>query len=247
MRDRSLCQNREDNESTRRALTLLSSEKIGVETLAISTSGPDPDYFQGGRPTRLALGLTGVVVAYLLAVIVGLGSAWYVLRAMTWSSYRVQSGQWMGSTLAGSPQADLHTRARVALEGLLALGRAETIYYVAEKDDKGQRLKSRCNYRIEGFAPEARWWSVTAYAEDYFLFNAPNDQFSINASNARLDAQGRFALSTGPAPQGEIYWLPTPGDRHLVLTLRLYNPSAALQASPGSLKAPSITPVGNCS
>ena len=39
---------------------------------------------------------------------------------------------------------------------------------------------------------------------------------------------------------------PTPGKRRMLLTLRLYNPDAALQAAPQSLVPPKIQPVGDC-
>ena len=186
------------------------------------------------------------VLLYLLAVSVGLGSAWWVLRKAPWAAHQVTVGAWVTSTLAGSPDADLYTRARVALDGLLARGRDETMYYGARHDDAGRPLRSRCQYRIEGLAPPARWWSITAYAEDLYLFDAPERRFSLNGSQAVLDAQGRFALVTGAQPQAGLHWLPTPGDRGLVLTLRLYNPAPAIVAAPAQLSVPAIRRLGNC-
>ncbi|NBT55040.1 MAG: DUF1214 domain-containing protein [Betaproteobacteria bacterium] len=183
---------------------------------------------------------------YLAAVALGLGSAWWVLRKASWSGTVVKVGPWTGSTLAGSTDADLYTRARVALEGLLALGRDETMYYVARQDDAGQPLRSACSYRVEGLPPAARWWSITAYADDLFLFDARNRQYSLNGSTARLDARGQFALVTGPQAVGGTHWLPTPGQRGLVLTLRLYNPAPELQAAPARLQAPTIQAIGAC-
>ena len=173
------------------------------------------------RVQRLAIGAS----LYLGALALGMGSAWWVLRKATWSGTLVKVGAWSGSTLTGSPDADMYTRARVALEGLLALGRNETMYYRADTDDSGRPLRSRCSYPVEG---------------------APNKQYSLNGTTAQLDAVGHFALSTGPTPQPGLHWLPTPGDRGLVLTLRLYNPTADLQAAPSKLKPPSISPLGAC-
>ena len=65
-------------------------------------------------------------------------------------------------------------------------------------------------------------------------------------STAKLDAAGAFALSTGPTEQPGMYWLPTPGNRALILTLRLYNPAPALQAAPQSLVAPAVQKIGDC-
>ena len=194
---------------------------------------------------------TIAALLYLGAAALGAGSAWTVLRS-SWLAQSVPVGPWVTSTLAGSTDADMYTRARVALDGLLALGRDETMYYVARTDTAGRRLRSACSYRVQGTAPDARWWSITAYADDMFLFDAPNRHYSLNGTVARLDAQGRFSMVTGPSPlpaaAGEeaSWWLPTPGNRGMVLTLRLYNPGPALQASPASLRPPSIEPAGAC-
>jgi len=190
------------------------------------------------------------------AVALGLGSAWAVLRSV--SNYGAAAGPWRASTLAGSPEADLYTRARVALGGLLALNREETMYYVASTDSAGQPLRARCSYRVSGVPPKARWWSVTAYAQDLYLFDNPQRRYSVNGQTALLDVQGRFAFVSGPvappaaampavAPSaGAVPWIPTPGESGLFFTLRVYNPEAALSAAPGTLQAPVIELLGAC-
>ena len=178
---------------------------------------------------------------------IGIASAWGVL--MSASRFGEGAGPWRASALAGSTDADIYTRARVAVGGLLALNRNETMYYVATTDTAGATLRSRCSYRISARPPPARWWSVTAYADDHFLF--PNDErrYSLSGSQARLDAQGRFNLVTGPVrPAGaaDTAWLPTPGDRGLTFTLRLYNPAPALAAAPATLEPPTIVAQAPC-
>lgn len=190
----------------------------------------------------------GVAAGVVLAgIALGLASAWFALRNPSSSAPSVTAGAWRTSLLAGSADADLHTRARVALGGLLALSRDETLYFVAERDDAGVPLRSRCSYRVEGLPPPARWWSITAYADDFFLFDHPARRYSLNGGTARLDAAGHFALVTGPAPaDAATHWLPTPGDRGLMLVLRLYNPDPALVTAPTTLVPPSIRKIGDC-
>jgi hypothetical protein len=54
-------------------------------------------------------------------------------------------------------------------------------------------------------------------------------------------------LHTGPSRPAEGgAWLPTPGDRGLVLTLRLYQPVAELAAAPQRLAPPTIRALGVC-
>jgi len=188
-----------------------------------------------------------------IGAVLGVGTAWWAIRNGGAAQSSVKVGPWETSLLAGSPDADSYTRARVAVVGLLALGRQETVYYVARTDSSGQALRSRCRYRIDGLAPPARWWSLTAYADDHFLFDAPEDRFSLNGARAQLDSRGEFHVTTGPAAPPDrdsrdtaLAWLPTPGDRGLELTLRLYHPVPALQEDPRGLAPPTIKRVGLC-
>lgn len=184
---------------------------------------------------------------YAGAVALGAGSAWMLLRNLSgFAAGGVAVGPWRTSLLTGSTDADPYTRARVALGALLALNRDETMYYLAHTDSDGRALRSACRYRVSGPAPAARWWSVTAYADDNFLFEDARHRYSLSSRNAVLDAQGRFALVSGPDDAGGATWLPTPGDRGLIFALRLYNPQPALAAAPGSLVAPRIERLGEC-
>lgn len=197
------------------------------------------------HPSRLQR--MGVVLAlYVGAAAVGLGSAWWLLKKAPWMANTVQVGAWRVNLQAGSQDADMYTRASIALNALLALDRSETMYFIATQDDAGNPLRSRCNYRVNGTPPAARWWSITAYADDMFLFDTEKGHHSLNGSTAQLDGDGRFALMAGGTDYPGTHWLATTGDGGLVLTLRLYNPSVQLQASPQSLLAPTIVPVGVC-
>ena len=199
----------------------------------------------GHAPSRLRRILVGGAL-YLGALAVGIGSAFWVLKKAAWLNPSVQVGAWKSNLQAGSVDADMYTRATVAVNALLALGRSETMYFVATQDDTGHALRSQCNYRISGAPPKARWWSITAYADDMFLFDAPNGHYSLNGDIAKLNSEGVFSFTTGPQEQSGSYWLPTPGKRGMLLTLRLYNPDTALQAAPQSLVPPKIQLVGDC-
>jgi len=201
------------------------------------------DLDRGAPRGRRLPALIGVIVT---GVALGLASAWAVLRAQP--ALGPRAGAWQVSLLAGSPGADPWTRARVAVGGLLALNREETMYYVATADSAGHQLRARCTYRMTGTPPSARWWSITAYADDLFLFPAPEPRHSVNNRSAVLDVQGRFTLFSGPTQPAEAGspWLPTLGDRGLLFTLRVYNPGAALQADPGSIDPPRIERMGDC-
>ena len=62
----------------------------------------------------------GVLALYLAALTVGAGSAWLAVRSQL-DSGGVTAGVWRTSTLAGSSDADIYTRAVIAVGALLAL------------------------------------------------------------------------------------------------------------------------------
>jgi hypothetical protein len=184
---------------------------------------------------------------YLLAVIIGISSAWFWLTRVGISG--VDAGAWRVNLLAGSREADAYTRARIAIGAVLALDRRETLYYTTDHDDVGEPLRAECRYRLEGPPPPARWWSVTAYAADHFLFPNEPKRYSVSGETARLDANGRFSALIGPpAPDSEHNpaWIPTNGRGGMRLTLRLYGPDESIQRAPESLITPRIRLEGRC-
>ncbi len=193
--------------------------------------------------TRRVVGWIATVTA---GALLGVGSAWLWLTRTDPAGTRI--GPWLVNLEAGSSDASTYTRARIALKALLALDRRETLYYIAQQDDARRPLRSRCRYLLSGSIPSARWWSVTAYADDLFLFPDNEQRYSVSGENLTLKAVGRFSAVTGPETpvSGALAWIPTPGDRGLTLTLRLYNPSPEVQMDPGALAVPSIQRQGEC-
>ncbi len=184
---------------------------------------------------------------YLLAIVLGVGSAWLWLTRVGISG--VDSGAWRVNLLAGSRDADAYTRARIALGAVLALDRSETLYYTTDHDDTGALLRAECRYRIEGPPPAARWWSLTAYAADHFLFPNDSKRYSVNRETVTLDAAGRFGATIGPTSdtsRNDRSWIPTSGQGGMRLTLRLYGADESVQRAPESVVTPSIRLVGVC-
>jgi hypothetical protein len=183
---------------------------------------------------------------FALALILALASAWWMIFHAP-RSLAISNGPWRMSAVTGSMDADLYTRAIVAVTGLFALNRTETIYFSAEESNTHQRLSARCTYAVEGKALDARWWSVTAYADDNFLIPNPAQRFSYNMGNLNGGADGSFRILVSPTEQ-QGHWLPTGGGSGgFSLLLRLYNPSSVLFANPAIVTLPSIAQVGTCS
>jgi hypothetical protein len=181
----------------------------------------------------------------IVATALAAGSAWWnVKRAPLPGIVRV--GPWQTNPAAGGADAGLYARARVALEGLFALNRAEAIYFTAVRDDDGQPLRARCVYLVEGRSVAARWWSITAYADDHFLIPNAANRFSFNMGNLKLGPDGAFKVIAAPTEQSGD-WLPTGGGSGgFNLLFRLYNPAPEIAANPGIAQLPSIKPMGAC-
>lgn len=187
---------------------------------------------------KLALKL---LAAVLVALVLGAGSALLVVRSGGLGS-QVSSGPWETDLTIGSAEADPYTRAQVAVAGLLALNRNETIYFTAARDGDGNRLRVDCRYKIEGTDPPARWWSITLYGDDHFLVSNPQGRYSYGGESVARNEDGSFTIVVGP-DETDGNWIPT-GQGHagdtFTLTLRLYNPDESAARNPSGIVLPRI-------
>ena len=190
---------------------------------------------------RIATAVGVFVVATVLALL----AAWGMLLHNPWQQ-GIANGPWRTSLVTGSTSADMYTRAYVAVTGLFALNPSEAIYFSASVDDAGRPLRAQCSYRVEGLSVPARWWSITAYADDNFLIPNTANRFSYNMGNLDVSGGKRFSISAAPTEQPGN-WLPTgTNGKGFTLLLRLYNASPETIASLRTLSLPSILRVGEC-
>jgi hypothetical protein len=183
-------------------------------------------------------GFLKLLVTVLLGVALGLSATWLLLARAAPMGGDVRDGPWRTSLAAGSAQGGAWLRASVALHGLFALNRSETIYYTATTDGAGAKLDARCTYRIAGRDPPTRWWSITAYGADDFLIPNPKHLYSVSKNSVRRRAGGSFTvtLKRDAARANEI----ATGSGAFSVTLRLYNPDAAVAADPAHVTLPRI-------
>jgi len=158
----------------------------------------------------------------------------------------VVDGPWKTSLITGSAQSDAYTRARVALHGLFALNRSETIYFTASADSEGRTLDGRCHYEIVGRDPNVRWWSITAYGSDDFLIPNAENLYSASQTSVAREKDGSFSIQVGGQnahqTKADANWIPT-GEGPFTLTLRLYNPGPDIALDPGHATLPSLKKV----
>ena len=108
---------------------------------------------------RLILGL---VLALTIAVVSGVGSAWYAIeQGQLFGAVAV--GNWTAWPGTGSPEPDPYSLAMLARTGELPLGAGEGLAFSATLDRDGEPLSGDCVYVVSGETPAARLWTLTAY------------------------------------------------------------------------------------
>ncbi len=181
------------------------------------------------------------LAALVVGVVLGLVLTWVTVWRGAGFGDDVTDGPWHTSLLAGSVQGGPYLRAGIAVHGLLALNRSETIYYSATTDSAGDRLTGNCVYRLTGRDPPTRWWSVTAYGADDFLIPNRNALYSVSQNSVLRGADGGFVItvSRDAAGRNQI----ASGDGAFSLSVRLYNPDPSVVADPVHVALPAIEKV----
>jgi len=180
-----------------------------------------------------------IVSSLLIALTLGVGSAIWAINHTPGENHDVINGAWRTNLTIGSSGAGMYVRAAVAKTGLFALNKSESIYFVADSDDNGQPLHSRCDYRIKGKDLETRWWSLTVYGADHFLIPNEKNRYSFNGQDVLRNPDGTYEIIMSASPQSGN-WLPSGNQDQLHLALRLYNPQPAIYENPAGIELPRI-------
>jgi hypothetical protein len=151
----------------------------------------------------------------------------------------IKLGAWTTNKLAGSSAANALTSARIAIHGILAMHRQETIYFFALQDDLGNPLDPDRDWEIRGRGFDCRWWSFTLYDEEYQLIDSPSRRYSVHSDNVVPEVDGSYRIVIS-REDGGANWLAAGAAKKLMVTIRLYNPSQAVLDDVASVKLPSI-------
>lgn len=131
-------------------------------------------------------------------------------------------GGWTAYPTIGTPDIDPYSKARIARDGLLPLGRAEGLAFIADRDSAGAVLRRDCNYQVEGTTPTARFWTLTAADETLVALDGPGRAAAVQSQQILRRADNSFAVGVGPRPVPGN-WIRTGGAGPLVLVLTLYD------------------------
>lgn len=164
------------------------------------------------------------VYSLLLALVLGLGSAWLVLDGDPPFGRR-RLGPWLTWPKLGSPEADPYMRAIVARRGDVPLAVGEGLSFLADKDSGGRRLNSACSYRVGSVTPQARLWSMTIHppgnvaASEVPAMSQLGRSGFTSAEIVRRPDDGFDIFLSKDLTAGNWLQLPTGGPFSLVLAL----------------------------
>lgn len=165
--------------------------------------------------------LLGFLLAFAIAAVLGLGGTWVALSRGT-AFGAVTIGAWTSWPKTGTPDIDPYARAMIARRGELPVGLGDGVAFFAHTDDRGHPLDGRCEVRIAGTTPQARYWTLTLYdSEGHLVANGLN-RYSFTSQEVTRGSDGTFEIVAAPrARPGN--WLPTGGIDRYVVVLRLYD------------------------
>jgi len=184
------------------------------------------------------------LLTFSIAIGGGAASVWYALDADDGFD-PLHVGAWTAFPALGTANASPYAKAVAARDGVLALGHAEGIRFVANRDSTGKPLSRGCTYTVAGDTPPARFWTLfPADPHSLMPLRAKEGLPGKLQSWAVLRrAKGSFAVTVGPhAAPGN--WLAIDGSGPMALTLTLYDTPAATSSEIGSIELPKIKRAG---
>jgi hypothetical protein len=184
-----------------------------------------------------------IFVTLAIALLGGGASVWYALKANE-SLGAVTIGEWTAFPYVGTADADPYSRARVARDGLLALGRAEGLAFTATRDAEGEPLRRECTYSIEGPVPSARFW--TLYAADpsgSVIGSGTKRPGALNSYQLIRLADNSVSISAG-AHASPGNWLALSGSGPMSFVLTFFDTPIASSTGASDVVLPSIVKAG---
>lgn len=183
-----------------------------------------------------------VLFSYVIAIGGGAWSAWWAIERVDGLG-ALEIGAWTAYPDTGTARTDPYSAARAAREAELPLGIAEGIEFLARRDSQGAALDARCDYRIEGRPPAARFWTLHATDLRHRPL-APRGRLEGLHSHAMLRHEnGEVTISIGarPAPGN---WLAVPAPGRFILVLSLFDTPLATASRVEQIELPRIVRTG---
>ena len=188
--------------------------------------------------------LLGSLFALAVAALVGLGTTWLALSRGTAFS-AVTIGAWTAWPKSGTRDVDPYSRAAIARSGELPIGSGDGVAFYSRTDDDGRPHDGRCDLRISGTTPQARFWTITLYDSQGRLIGNSIDRAGFTSQEIVRNADGSFDIVVAPRARAGN-WLPTNGVDSYMLVLRLYDSPVGV-ATRAAREAPMPSVLQSCS
>lgn len=196
---------------------------------------------RSGLTLRLLL---SSLYCFTLAAVIGLGLTWLSLdRGVTVGALTI--GSWSALPKRGTAEIDPYSRAQVERTGAMPLGLGDGVAFIATADDSRRTLDGRCDVRIAGTTPQARFFTLTLYDPSGRLVPNALGRNGFTSMELVRNGDGSFVISIGPRARAGN-WLPTGGIERYILVLRLYDTPVGIATRAGrETPMPAIT-TGHC-
>ena len=179
------------------------------------------------------------LIVVSLGVIFGLAATWAAVdRGLGFGA--VHAGVWTAWPRTGAMDIDPYARAVIARTGEVPLGLAEGLMFFANHDDAGESFDMRCDYRVSGALPPARFWSLSVTTPDGHLVANSVGRFGVTSSSIVRGGEDGIdiALSRAVAPGN---WVPLGESGRFVIVLSLFDSAVVATASAlGKEQMPSV-------
>jgi hypothetical protein len=186
--------------------------------------------------------ILSILVIFAVGIMTGLGLTWLSSAGGT-PFAAIQIGAWTTWPRSGTADIDPYSRAGFARSGELPIERADGIAFETANDDSGNRLDGRCETRIAGRLPSARFWTLTAYDARGRLIENAAGRYGYNSTEIIWSTDGSFEVLLAPRARSGN-WIPTGNNERISLVLRLYDAPVGLASRSGEpVELPRITQV----
>ena len=185
---------------------------------------------------KFSVGLAALGMGFLF----GAGVTWVAIDN-EWLGETIEVDGWRSDLKLGAANASPLTRAVVAKTGLFALNKSEAVYFFRSSDEKGERLREDCTYRLSGEGIPASWWSITLYADDNFLPVNEDEAHSFTKTLVPGAPGGAWTARISAERPEEGQWISSKNSGAPILVIRLYVPQPAVLSNPQKIQLPDIT------
>lgn len=163
--------------------------------------------------------LIKIVGAVFLGVLLGLV---LTIHSLDQANRGIVAGSWRGAVREGPGEVDPYALAANARSGLLPLGAAEGLSFIAESDTKGGTLSGKCDYAVTGSIPPTRFWTLSLLTPDGYPVPNPAGRYGFTSAEVLRMNDDPILVTVSPEARSGN-WLPTGHATRYVLMMRLYD------------------------